>query len=85
MKKYLILIMLMSVCILNAQFNINDYVWIYDATNPPSLEQVNDEWQKPIWQFTSQDSTQYYISPFLDIIFSLDIHCINRSNLLNYA
>ena len=58
MKKCLLLFLVLCVYVLNAQFNVNDYVWIYDAANPPSLEQVEDMWQKPIWQFTAHDNTK---------------------------
>ena len=58
MKKCLILIILLSAYVLYAQLQVEDNIWIYDAANPPSLEQTNDMWQKPIWVFAAQDNTK---------------------------
>ena len=63
MKKYLFFIILMSALSLNAQFT--DYIWTYDAANPPIGELVND-WHKPVWQFVAKDTTKFYLSPFYE-------------------
>ena len=66
MKRIILLIVLVSAVMLMAQVQVEDYIWIYDAANPPSELEYRDEWTKPIWKFTAQDSLQYYMSPYYE-------------------